>query len=44
MKTWLMLSDWDSEKMVSMVKDKKMNDRQQALIRKMQAVRDVPAE
>lgn len=38
-KSWLVLSDWDVDKMVELVSYKKINDRQSALIHTMSAVK-----
>lgn len=38
-KTWLVLSDWDVDKMLEMVAQRRINDRQEALIKTMSAVR-----
>lgn len=39
-KTWLVLSDWDVDKMLKMVAYKQVNERQNALLHTMSAVKD----
>lgn len=39
-KTWLVLSDWNVDKMLEMVAYKRVNERQNALLRTMSAVKD----